>query len=87
MNRQCSDSSSNPSLQDQDQTATSGLESQRDDDVEASLVAAKPSTVLTRDILRQAEISQRCRWIAFLARRIALDILRDESVKEDGTHD
>jgi hypothetical protein len=40
-----------------------------------------------RDLRRKAENLQRDRWIAFLARQIALDILRDKSVREDDSND
>jgi hypothetical protein len=35
------------------------------------------------DLTRKAEASQRNRWVRFLARQIARDILRQNSVKED----
>jgi hypothetical protein len=35
----------------------------------------------------RSERLQRQRWIAYLARQIANDILRDTPVKEDGDHD
>jgi hypothetical protein len=34
-----------------------------------------------------AERAQRERWIGFLARQIAIDILREAPVTEDGNHD
>ena len=37
------------------------------------------------DLFREAEASQRDRWLRFLARQIARDILRQNSVKEDTT--
>jgi hypothetical protein len=37
------------------------------------------------DSIREAEASQRQRWLRFLALQIARDILQQSSVKEDGT--
>jgi hypothetical protein len=37
------------------------------------------------DLTQKAEASQRNRWVRFLARQIARDILRQNSVKEDTT--
>jgi hypothetical protein len=84
VNGQCSDGT-NPSPQDHDRSAASRRDNQRDQDVGTSSIADPTAkTKLVSDMLRQAELSQRQRWIGFLSRQIALDILRDASVREDG---
>jgi hypothetical protein len=39
------------------------------------------------ELTRKAEASQQDRWIRFVARQIACDILRQSAVKEDADHD
>jgi hypothetical protein len=52
------------------------------------LTADPPAgTGCSSETLARAERAQRERWIGFLARQIAADILRDATVKEDGDHD
>jgi hypothetical protein len=46
-----------------------------------------PPTDCVNDSYCKAERTQRERWIGFLARHIAIDILRKAPVKEDGKHD
>jgi len=52
-----------------------------------SVAASSPSTDCVNDSCGKAERAQRKRWIAFLARQIAIDILREAPGKEEGNHD
>jgi len=44
-----------------------------------------PIDTAQADLFRKAAAAQRERWIAFLARMIAHDILQHDAVREDGT--